>query len=198
MLHVDEEEPDPAVRFGGRIRAGEQKALVGVVRAAGPRLLAAEHPFPIATLGSRAQSGEVAPGVRLAEALAEDELAAEDLLDVGLFLPVAPKRHERGCEQGHAETPEDARSPSRRHLLLVDRLHHRRCAAASRLLRPAELQPAALIQAALPLALDLCVLLLTVAPGGAVPPLGGQVAVEPGSDLLPEGFLFWSESQIHG
>src|SRR5207302_801978 len=85
-----------------------------------------------------------------------------------LFLPVAPKRHQRGCEQGHAETPEDARSPSRRHLLLVDRLHHRRCAAASRLLRPAELQPAALIQAALPLALDLCVLLLTVAPGGAL------------------------------
>src|SRR5438874_6998575 len=54
-----------------RIRAGEQKALVVVVRAARPRLLPAEHPFPIPTLGSRAESVDGAPGVRLPESLAE-------------------------------------------------------------------------------------------------------------------------------
>ena len=198
LLHVDEEEPDPAMWLGGRIRAREQKALVGVVSAAGPCLLAAEDPLPIAALGSRAQSGEVAPGVWLAKALAEDELAAEDPLDVGLFLPVAPQRHERGREQGHPETAEDAGGSGRGHLLLVDRLHHRRGAAPSRLFGPAELQPAALVQAPLPLALDLGLLFLPVAAGGTVPPLGGQVALEPASDLVPEGFLCWSESQIHG
>ena len=186
------------MRLGGGVRAREQEAPVRVVGPARPGLLAAERPFAVTSFGPRTQAREVAARVRLAEALAEDQLAAEDLLDIRLFLPVAPERDQRRCQQGHAESAEDARRARPRHLLLVDRLHHRRCAAASRLLRPAELQPAALVQAALPLALDLCVLLLTVAPGGAVPPLGGQVAVEPGSDLLPEGFLFWSESQIHG
>jgi len=84
------------------------------------------------------------------------------------------------------------------HLLLVDRLHYGRGATTSGDLRPAEVQPASLVQAPLPPALDLGLLFLAVAACGAVAPLRRQVAVEPASDLLSEGLLVGREAEIHG
>ena len=54
------------------------------------------------------------------------------------------------------------------------------------------------MQPLLPVALDFGLLFLSEAAGGAVPPLGGKVGLEPALDLLPEGFLFPSEPEIHG
>ena len=186
------------MRLGGGVRAREQEAPVRVVGPARPGLLAAERPFAVTSFGPRTQAREVAARVRLAEALAEDQLAAEDLLDIRLFLPVAPERDQRRCQQGHAESAEDARRARPRHLLLVDRLHHRRRAATSHVLRPAKLQPAAFVQAPLPFALDFGLLFLAEATRGTVPPLRGQVGLEPRSDLEPEGFLLRREAKIHG
>ena len=168
--------------LGGRVGAGEKEALVRVVRAAGPGLLAGEHPLAVAPLGAGAKSGEIASRVRLAETLAEDQLAAQDLLDVSLLLPVGAESHQRRREQRHTQAAQDARSTRLRHLLLVDRLHHGRRAAASGFFRPPQLQPSALVKAPLPVALDFGLLFL----------------IEPPSDLSPKGFLFTSEPEIHG
>src|SRR4029077_15092599 len=66
LLHVDKQEPDPPVRLGLGIGARQMEALLRIVGAARPRLLAVEHPFSISSLGPRAQAREVASRVRLA------------------------------------------------------------------------------------------------------------------------------------
>jgi hypothetical protein len=53
------------------------------------------------------------------------------------------------------------------------------------------------VELALPLPLELGVVILAVAADAAVPPLGREVQIEPGSDLLPEGFLLRRESKVH-
>src|SRR6266567_296582 len=75
LVHVDEKERDALVRLGLTIGPCKQKALVGIVRAARPRLLAIQNPLPVTSLGASAQAGQVAACVWLAEALAEDQLA---------------------------------------------------------------------------------------------------------------------------
>src|SRR5437660_5832884 len=169
--------------------------MVGTAR---PGLLSAEDPLAVATLGSRTQAREVAAGIRLAEALAEDKLAAKALFVVRLLLPVGAMRDEGRREKGHTEATQDARRTRLGHLLLVDRLHYGRGATTSGDLRPAELQPASLVQPPLPPALVLGLLFLAVAACDAVAPLRRQVAVEPASDLLPEGLLVGREAEIHG
>src|SRR5262249_53961350 len=142
LVHVDKEEADAAMRFRSGVGAGQQEALVRVVRTARPGLLSVQDPFAVAPLGPGAQTGEVAAGVGLAEALAEDELAAQDLLDVSRFLPVRSQRSQRRRQQRHAEPAQDSRRSGGGHLLLVDRLHDGRRAPATGLLGPAELEPA--------------------------------------------------------
>ena len=198
LMHVDQEKADASMSFRRRVGAGQQEGLVGVVRPARPGLLAAEHPLAVAALGARAQTGQVASRVGLAESLAEDELAAQDLLHVSILLPLGAVGDERWREQRHAKAAEDSRRARLRHLLLVDRLHDRRGAAPADLLRPTELQPPAGVELALPLALKAGVLFVAVPALPVLPPRLGQVRFQPGSDLLPEGFLFGRESEIHG
>src|SRR5438309_10387501 len=113
------------MRLGRGVGAREQKALVRVVRTPRPGFLPAEDPFAVALLGLRAKSGQVASRIGLAEALAEDHLSAQDLLDVRLLLPVGTHGYERRGEEGDAEAAEDARRADASHLRLVDRLHDR-------------------------------------------------------------------------
>src|SRR5207245_2333166 len=144
-----------------------------------PGLLAVQDPPAVLLLRPGAKAGEVAARVGLAEALAEDELAAENLLDVLLLLPRRAVDQQRWREKGHAQPPEDDRGPGACHLLLVYGLHHGRRGAASGLLRPRQLQPAGLVQAALPLALDLLLLVFAVAADPAVAKRNRKVGLEP-------------------
>ena len=197
LMHVDEEEADALVRFALRAGAREQEALVRVVRAARPCFLAVQHPSAVLALGARAQARQVAARVGLAESLAEDQVAAENPVDVLVLLPLGAMSNKRRRKERHAEPAEDDRRAGARHLLLVDRLHHRGRGAAARLFRPAELEPAALVEHALPAPLDVLVVVLAIASHAPVAPLGRQVLVEPGPDLFPEGFLFLREAEIH-
>ena len=87
-VHVDEERGDAPVPRIRRSRAREQHAAVGVLGQAGPDLLAVDHPgrrrAGVALgHGAAAQGREVAPRVRLGEALAPElgarEQAGDDL-----------------------------------------------------------------------------------------------------------------------
>src|SRR5206468_1303053 len=197
LVHVDEEEADALVRLTLSAGAGEQEALVRVVRAAGPGLLPVQHPPAVLALGARAQAGEVAARIWLAESLAEDQVAAEDPIDVLVLLPLSAVSQKRRGEKRHAEPAEDLWRAGASHLLLVYRLHHRRGPAAARHFRPAELQPSGLVEHALPAALEVLVIVLAIAAHPTVTPLGRQVLVEPGPDLFPEGLLFLREAEIH-
>src|SRR6266571_1000356 len=165
--------------------------------AARPGLLPVQDPAPITPFGAGSQAGEVAAGVGLAEPLAEDELAAEDLFDVGLALPGGPVDEKRGRQQADPEAPQDDWCAGLRHLLLVDGLHDRSGPPPAGFRRPGELQPAGFEEAALPLPLQIAFLLFAVTPDAPVAPLLREVAIEPLTDLPAEGFLFSAEAEIH-
>src|SRR5258708_32748734 len=164
-----------------RVGARQQKALVRVVRSAGACLLAVQHPLAVVLFRTRPQTREVAARVGLAEPLAEDQLAAEDLVDVGLLLPLRSVDEQGGREQADPEAAEDDRSAGLRHLLLIDRLHDRGRGPAAGLERPRELQPPALVELALPLPLEVGVVVLAKAAHAAVTPLGGGGSLQPRS-----------------
>src|SRR5205807_8129215 len=136
------------------IGARQQEAAVRVVGAAGPDLLAVQHPLAVPAHGACLQVVEVAAGVGLAEALAEDQLAGEDLLQVSLLLPVAAVHAEERRQQRDAEASDYRRGAGAHHLRLIDGLHDGRRAAAAALLGPGQRQPAALVETPLPVALD--------------------------------------------
>src|SRR5260370_19701131 len=123
------------------------------MRAARPGLLTVEDPVPVSSFRACAQTRQVAPRVRLAEALAEVEVAGEDLLDVGVLLPLRPVDEQSRREEAHPKAAQDGGRACLDHLLLVNGLHHGGRLAAARLLGPGELQPAAFVKAPLPLTL---------------------------------------------
>src|SRR5256885_6154796 len=198
LLHVDQEETDAAMRLSRGAGASEQEAPVRVMSPARPGLLAVQDPLPVAPLRARAQPCEIATGVGLAETLAEDQLAAQDLLEVGFFLPGSPVRDQGGGEKRDPQPSQDSRSAGLGKLLLIDRLHDRRRTAASGFLGPPELEPAARVEPPLPLPLKVGVLLVPVTTSAALAPIARKVRLEPASDLVPEGILLGRESEIHG
>jgi len=185
------------VRLSLQIGPGQQEALIRVMRSTRPRLLAVEDPGSVALLGACPEAGEVAACIGLAEPLAEDELAAQDLVDIGIFLLLRSMHQQRGSEQAHSEAAQDDGGSGLRHLLLVDGLHHRGCRATTGLAGPGQLQPPALVELALPLALELSLVVLAESPHSAMPPFGREVEIEPASDLVPEAFLFCGKAKIH-
>src|SRR5258708_2125575 len=92
---------------------------------------------------------------------------------------------------------EDDGGPGLGHLLLVKGLHQGRGGSPACLARPRQLQPATVMELSLPLPLERAVVVLAVAPDSAVPPLGREVEIEPGSDLGPECLLLRREAEIH-
>jgi len=103
------------------VGAGEQEAAVGVVGPRRPDLLAVEDPAVSVLDRTGREAGQVAAGVGLAEALRPDLLAGEELLDVGVLLPLAAEDVDRRRREADTETAEDGRSADRGQLLLVDR-----------------------------------------------------------------------------
>jgi len=122
LLQVDDEVADALVGRSLGVGAGEQEAAVGVVGPRRPDLLAVEDPAVSVLDRTGREAGQVAAGVGLAEALRPDLLAGEELLDVGVLLPLAAEDVDRRRREADTETAEDGRSADRGQLLLVDRL----------------------------------------------------------------------------
>ena len=77
VRHVDDEHADAGVLGGVGIGAHEAEAVVGVVGARGPHLLAVHDEAVPVELGPGAQAGQVAAGVGLAHAQAPADLGAQ-------------------------------------------------------------------------------------------------------------------------
>src|SRR6266480_1223829 len=137
-------------------------------------------------LGEERGAGDLPEGAHLDAGLAHVEQDARDAL-VLRRLAVGAVDDDRRADEPDAEAVDGRRRPEARHLVLHDRLLHRRATPAAVLLRPQHPDVAGLIELPVPgLAL---VERLHVARGG--------VGLEPAPDLGPEGAVFSGGVQVH-
>ena len=134
------------------VGAHEAQAVVGVMRARGPDLLAVHREVVVVDLGARREAREVAAGARLAHSQTPGDLGAQRGQQVLLLQELAAV-----VEDGRRDDPESLRiggalDRDLRHLLVVDELLHRREVAAAELRRPAGHEQAGVEQLALPAA----------------------------------------------
>src|SRR5262249_44084958 len=135
-LHVQEEHGEALVLGYIGIGAREQNAVIGIMRARGPDLLAVNDPVIAFLLRARAQPRDVGTAGRLREQLAPDLLAGGQRRQIFAFLLCAGKRHHRGTAHTVADDEHRAEFAERTFLLLPDHALDRRGAAAAILLRP--------------------------------------------------------------
>ena len=83
--HVDDEAGEALVLGQVGVGAGDDLADVAVLGTRRPHLLPVEDPLLAVALGAGLQAGEVAPGARLGEQLAADDVAAVHRLEVGVL-----------------------------------------------------------------------------------------------------------------
>ena len=99
-LHVEEEHRQALVLGHVGIGAGDQQAVVGIMRARGPDLLAVDDPVVAVLFGAGAQARDVGAAGGLREQLAPDLLAGGELRQImPLVLPRChrPSRSARTC-----------------------------------------------------------------------------------------------------
>src|SRR4051812_47710005 len=152
LLHVHEEVGEALVLRDAPVRPRHEHAPLRVLGAARPHLLAGDHPLVAVLDRLRLQRGEVGPGVRLGEALAPDLLAGEDRPQVTLLLVPRSPDHQGRTTEEQAEDVGRERHASAAELLEVDRRLRQRGAPAAVLGGPVRRGPAAVVEAALPVA----------------------------------------------
>ena len=150
LLHRERETGYPVLPLGRRIGAGEQDAVVGFPRVAGPDLLPEDLPSAVFEHGPGGEGGEVAARVRLAEELAPDLLAAEDLGEEALLLSGAAVSDDRWARPAGPDDGDRARRAGAGQLQRDQVVLKWPCPAAAVLGRPGRRSPAALGQPALP------------------------------------------------
>ena len=199
-LHRQEEHGEAGVLGHVGIGAGDDDAVVAVMRARGPHLLAVDHPALAVTLGAGADAGHVGARRRLGEELAPHFLAVQRRLDVALEMLGRGIGHHGGNAHAEPDVEEAQRHQVVRLFLLVDHLQDGRAAAAAIFLRPGDAGVAGLGLLVLPLLGFLEQLRIVVARAEAllVVALARGVGVEPGAHFLAEGGFFGRVVEIHG
>ena len=204
-LHRQEEHGEAGVLGHVGIGAGDDDAVVAVMRARGPHLLAVDHPAlaPIrqfGALGAGADAGHVGARRRLGEELAPHFLAVQRRLDVALEMLGRGIGHHGGNAHAQPDVEEAQRHQVVRLFLLVDHLQDGRAAAAAIFLRPGDAGVARLGLLVLPLLGFLEQLRIVVARAETllVVALARGVGVEPGAHFLAEGGLVGRVVEIHG
>ena len=105
-----EEERDALVLRPAGVGAAEGEDPVGELRLAGPDLLAVDHPLVAVESGPGGHRRQVAPGARLAEALAPELLAPEDRRQEPRPLRFRAEVDQRRSEEAFAERAAAGRS----------------------------------------------------------------------------------------
>ena len=140
--HRDEEDGDAVLLALTLRRASQEEAPLRHGRIGRPDLLARGAPTVAIALGRRLQRRKIGARVRLAEALAPDDLAARDRRQVLLLLLGRAVPHDRRAHPVDAHVLRAAGLVMRPHLLAHDGLLPRRRAAAAVLLWPRHAQQA--------------------------------------------------------
>ena len=151
LVHVQDEVGKPLVLGRVPIRARQQQAVVRMVGAGGPHLLAVDDPLLAVELGTACRAGEVGTAARLAEELAPGVFAGKDaaqilgLLRVGAVFQQRCRRQQANARLGNAHRA-DARE-----LFLHDGRQRLRQVAPEPVLRPRRHSPAGVGELAAPL-----------------------------------------------
>ena len=103
--HVDDERGDALVLLGVGVRAADDLAEVGELRARRPDLLAVDDPLVAVARRGRGERRDVGAGAGLAEQLRPDLLAAQQLGEVALLLRGGADRAQR--RRDHAEADDE-------------------------------------------------------------------------------------------
>ena len=186
LVHVDQQHRDAAMAScaSGSVRTSAN------IRSACSALVVQTF-WPLTTKSSPCssapggQAGEVGAGARLGEALAPDDLVAQQRPDDVPLLLVGADRHDGRAEEGQPERVDGQRGVGPGHLLVVDGLLRRGAAAAAVLLRPVDAGASGQRLVALPLAAQVERFVRRLrAPELGGTPLGGQVGVEPGPESV--------------
>src|SRR5713226_4138921 len=95
---VDDQVADALVLGRARIGAGEEKHLVGILRAGCPDFRSVNNEVIALEFGARLQTREIGTGARLGIALAPDIVAREDARKIMFFLLLARPLHKGWAE----------------------------------------------------------------------------------------------------
>jgi hypothetical protein len=201
LAHRDEQVADALVLRRVRVGAGEQEAVVGVVAAGGPHLLAVDDPLVAVEHGLGLERGEVGAAVGLAEALAPAHRAVQDLREELLLLLLGAPLQDGGADERVAEEVGAQRRLGPGELLGEHDALHRGEALAAVLLRPRGADPATLEELRGPALVERLALLgrhlQRLAALGGVDPAGGEVLLQPRADLGTERLGVGGVAQVH-
>ena len=153
--HRDREHGDALVRGRVRVGAHQRDRPVGERRVRRPHLLPGHDVDPAPSLGAGRESGEVAPGVGLAEQLAPDVVAGEDPRHPPQPLLLGAVNHEGRTDEADRGPSEEGRCAGPGQLLVVDRELRERRPAPAVLDGPVDADPPTGVERPLPLAQDL-------------------------------------------
>ena len=142
-LHVEEEHRQALVLGHIGIGARDQKAVVGIMRARGPDLLAVDDPVVALLFRARAQARDVGAAGRLGEQLAPDMFAGGELRQIVALVLLAAERHHGRAAHALADLERLRQLAVDALFLLPDHLLDRGGAAAAIFLRPVQAGPAA-------------------------------------------------------
>ena len=151
LVHGQNEVGKPLVLRHVPIRARQQQAVVRMMGAGGPHLLAVDDPLLAVELGAACRPGEVRTAPRLAEELAPGVFAGEDaaqilgLLRIGAMFEKRCRRQQTNAGLGNAHRAHA------RELLVHHRCQRLRQVAPEPRLRPRRHPPAGVRQLAAPL-----------------------------------------------
>jgi hypothetical protein len=144
-LHLDEEVGNAFVLRHRRIRAGQHKDPLRVLRAAGPDLLAVDHEI-VAVFDCRGlQGSQVGTGVGLAIPLAPDHLAAGDARQMHLLLFFSAIQHDGRAKVANSIDAYD-RGSGVGHFFVEDDLFPKWPILSTQILGPRDHQPSTLRQ----------------------------------------------------
>src|SRR5215475_14635189 len=99
LLYVDHEIRQPLMLGRIPIRAGQQQAVIGMMSARGPYLLAVDEPIVAVQIRAGGGTSEVRAAARLAEELAPGVFPGENAAQKPLFLPIRSVLEERRRRQ---------------------------------------------------------------------------------------------------
>ena len=103
LLYVDHEIRQPLMLGRIPIRAGQQQAVIGMMGAGGPDLLAVDEPIVAVQIRTGGGASEVRAAARLTEELAPGVFPGENAAQKPLFLPIrAVLEQRRRRQQPHS------------------------------------------------------------------------------------------------
>ncbi|MEZ4480508.1 MAG: hypothetical protein R3B97_05040 [Dehalococcoidia bacterium] len=204
-LHVEQKVTDAAVLGRIGVRTGDEDAHIGAVCAGRPDLLAVDDVVVAIADCAGLERGEIGSGAGLTEELTPGIFAAEDAMEVAVFLLLRAVDHDRWAGPSVAD-PAGAGRTTPGELLVEDELLLHAEAAAAVFLGPVWRAPTMHVELRRPFLNEVCVARNLAAGAVEKTPLdvrisgkiGREVGIEKRADFVAESDLGRGVTKVHG